>query len=80
MVKHLGEDGRQQADFSQEHKRTREETLSGIFEVVEKEMTSMTGRQWELGKRSDGRPTVLRDVLGNSWIDKVKEVGDTVVK
>lgn len=41
----------------------------------------MKRRQWELGKRGDGQPTILREreVLGNSWIDKLKKLGDNVV-
>lgn len=77
-VKRLSEDDRQQVDFSRENKR---EALSEILGVVEKEKTSMKGKQWKLGKRSDGKPIILRDVLGKiaGWIDKLKEVGDNAV-
>ena len=74
-VKHLSEDDRQQVDFSPDDKR---EALPEILAVVETEKTLMKGREWKLGKRSNGEPIVLRDVLGKiaNWIDKLKEVGD----
>lgn len=66
-------DDRQKVDFSREAKR---EALLDIFVVAEKEKTSMKGRRWKLGKRSDGEPIVLRDVLGRiaGWIDSYKDV------
>ncbi|CAD6572877.1 MAG: hypothetical protein ASARMPREDX12_005527 [Alectoria sarmentosa] len=74
-VKHLSEDDRQQVDFSPDDRR---EALPEILAVVETEKTLIKGREWKLGKRSDGEPIVLRDVLGKiaNWIDKLKEVGD----
>lgn len=68
-VKCLSEDDQQKINFSREGKR---EALSDILLVVEKEKTSVNGRQWKLGKRSDDEPIVLRDVLGKiaGWLDR----------
>lgn len=77
-VKRLSEDDQQPVDFSREDKR---EALSEILGILEKEKTSMKGKQWKLGKRSDGEPIILRDVLGKiaGRTDKFKEVGDNAV-
>lgn len=47
-----------------------------VYVVAEKEKTSMKGRPWKLGKRSDGEPLVLRDVLEKvaGWTDSYKDV------
>lgn len=58
----------------------KKEVLEDIIKVVEDKKKLCTLKQWRIKRRGDS--VYLRDLFGNiiKWINKFKEVGDTLVQ
>lgn len=74
---HLCDEDKQHINILNADKR---EVLEDIIKVVEDKRKLCTLKQWKIKKRGESVP--LRALFGNiiKWINKFKEVGDTLVQ